>query len=79
MHRPPPCALLALAALVALSTCRLAGPADGTLSVSDLRRQAQQTIQAVEQAKKDMPELDDALDGYLSILREFIKDSAPAH
>ncbi len=54
------------------------GLLNGTLSIGDLRRQAQQTIQAVEQAKQDMPELDDALDGYLSILRGFVKESAPA-
>jgi hypothetical protein len=48
----------------------------GKLSVADLRKEAQRTLSAVEEAKKDAgPETDEVLEGYLSILRPFVEQS----
>ena len=50
----------------------------GSLSVGELRKQAQQTISEAEKAKEELgPEAGDILDGYLSILRQFLQEPAP--
>jgi hypothetical protein len=50
----------------------------GSLSVAELRKQAQQTISEAEKAKEELgPEAGDILDGYLSILRQFLQEPAP--
>jgi hypothetical protein len=53
------------------------GLLSGSLSLGDLRRQAQQTIQDAEALKQDLgPETSEALDAYLQILRAFVNESA---
>jgi hypothetical protein len=48
----------------------------GKMSLSDLRKQAQETLMSMEQAKKDLgPEVGDVVDSYLSILRDFLQES----
>jgi hypothetical protein len=48
----------------------------GTLSVDDLRKQAQQTIKDAEAMKQDLgPDASETLDGYLEILRAFIGEA----
>jgi hypothetical protein len=48
----------------------------GSLSIGDLRKQAQQTIQDAEALKQDLgPEASEILDGYLQILRAFVDES----
>jgi hypothetical protein len=50
----------------------------GSLNVSDLRKQAQQTMADAEEAQAELgPEAGAALEGYLQILRQFIDDAAP--
>lgn len=51
----------------------LRGLMTGSLSVSDLRTRALQTLQEAEEVKQDLgPEADKMLDGYLQILRAFV-------
>jgi hypothetical protein len=53
------------------------GLLSGSLSVNDLRKQAQQTIRDAEAMKQDLgPEASEMLDGYLEILRKFISEPA---
>ncbi len=53
-----------------------AGIMNGSVGVAEIRRQAQETMKAVEEARKDFgPELDDLLDSYLGILQSFIQQS----
>jgi hypothetical protein len=48
----------------------------GKLTVPEIRRQAQETLTAVEAAKQDFgPEMDDLLESYLSILRAFLQET----
>jgi hypothetical protein len=50
----------------------------GSLSVGELRKQAQQTITEAEKAKEELgPEASELLDGYLSILRQFLQEPSP--
>jgi hypothetical protein len=50
----------------------------GKLSIPELRRQAQETLKAVEQSKQDVgPEMDDLVGSYLSILRDFLQETTP--
>lgn len=56
----------------------LKGLLSGSLTLGELRKQAQQTINEVEQAKEELgPEASDLLDGYLSILQRFVQEPAP--
>jgi hypothetical protein len=51
------------------------GLLSGSLSVSELRKQTKQTIKEVEEAKEELgPEAGELLDGYLTILRQFVQE-----
>ena len=55
----------------------LSGVLSGRISLNDLRAQAQSAADQMRAMKKELgPEADDALDGYLSILDHFLRDSA---
>jgi hypothetical protein len=48
---------------------------NGTLSVPQIRKQARETLKSVEQAKQEFgPELDDLVESYLSVLRDFLQE-----
>ncbi|HVV00801.1 MAG TPA: hypothetical protein VHH88_05525 [Verrucomicrobiae bacterium] len=54
----------------------LAGLQSGKISLGDLRKQAQTAADQLKQFKKDLgPEADETLDGYLSILESFLRDT----
>jgi hypothetical protein len=55
----------------------MAGLMAGSVSVKDIRAQAQNSIAQIKQARQDLgPEADDLLDGYLNILQQFVNESA---
>ena len=51
----------------------------GKLNLNDLRSQAKASIDQINQLKRELgPEAGDALDDYLTILQNFVDESAPA-
>jgi hypothetical protein len=55
----------------------MGGLMSGKLSVTDIRAQAQESIQQIKEAKQQLgPEIGDSLDGYLSILQNFVNETA---
>jgi hypothetical protein len=56
----------------------LNGLMSGQVSVNDLRNQAQTSIQQIKQLKQELgPQADESLDAYLSILQDFVNETAP--
>jgi hypothetical protein len=56
----------------------MGGLMDGSLSITDIRAQAQQSIQQIKDAKQQLgPDVGDMFDGYLAILENFVAESAP--
>ncbi len=52
------------------------GLMSGKLNLTDLRNQARTSINQINQLKKELgPDADDALDGYLSILENFVSEA----
>ena len=52
------------------------GLMSGKINLTDLRNQARTSINQINQLKKELgPDADDALDGYLSILQNFVGDA----
>ena len=50
---------------------------NGSLSVSDIRKEAKAAADQLRAAKRDLgPEASEAFDGYLAILDAFLRDSA---
>jgi len=55
----------------------MGGLTSGTLNIQDIRAQAQTAIATIRETKKELgPEAGDMLDGYLSILEKFVRESA---
>jgi hypothetical protein len=55
----------------------MGGLMSGKISVSDIRAQAQDSIQQIKDAKQQLgPEIGDSLDGYLAILQSFVNETA---
>jgi hypothetical protein len=55
----------------------MGGLTSGKLSVTDIRAQAQESIQQIKDAKRQLgPEIGDSLDGYLTILQDFVNETA---
>ena len=55
------------------------GLMSGKLNLNDIRSQAKASIDQINELKRDLgPEAGDALDSYLSILQNFVDESAPA-
>lgn len=55
----------------------MGGFMSGKLSVTDIRAQAQESIQQIKDAKRQLgPEIGDSLDGYLTILQDFVNETA---
>jgi hypothetical protein len=55
------------------------GLLSGSLNVDDLRREARSDADQIRQLKRDLgPDADDALDGYLDVLDDFLKESDSA-
>jgi hypothetical protein len=53
------------------------GLMDGSLSIADIRSQAQQSIQQIKDARQQLgPDVGDMFDGYLAILENFVAESA---
>jgi hypothetical protein len=49
---------------------------NGKLSIPEIRKQAQQALSAVDDAKQDLdPEMADLMEGYLSVLRAFLQEA----
>ena len=56
----------------------MGGLMTGQLSVEDIRKQAQNSINQIRTAKKDLgPDAGEMLDSYLSILEKFVQESSP--
>jgi len=52
------------------------GLMSGKINLTDLRNQARTSINQINQLKKELgPDADDALDGYLSILENFVSEA----
>ena len=57
----------------------LGGLLGGTISIEDIRSQAQSSIKAVQEARGELgSDLGGVLDGYLVILQNFLKETDPA-
>lgn len=55
----------------------MGGLMSGKFSVTDIRAQAQDSIQQIKDAKRQLgPEIGDSLDGYLTILQDFVNETA---
>ena len=58
----------------------LQGLMAGKISMTDIRKQARESVEQLEEAKGEFGgEMGDLLDGYLGILRNFLKETEPAH
>jgi hypothetical protein len=54
----------------------VSGLMSGSISVKDVRAQAQNSIAQIKAAEKDMPEASEMLDSYLQILQKFVNESS---
>lgn len=55
----------------------MGGLMSGSLSIADIRAQAQASIQQIKDAKQELgPDVGDMFDGYLAILENFVAESA---
>ncbi len=55
----------------------MGGLMTGSLSIADIRAQAQESIQQIKDAKQELgPDVGDMFDGYLAILENFVAESA---
>ena len=54
----------------------LGGLTSGSLSITDIRAQAQNSIKEIKEAKKELgKDADGMLDGYLDILQKFVQET----
>ncbi len=57
----------------------VSGLLNGSITVEDLQKEARTTLDQVRALKKDLgPDAGFALDGYLAILEQFLKEASPA-
>lgn len=57
----------------------VSGLMTGQLNLADIRKEAKSSIDQINELKRDLgPEAGDALDSYLSILQNFVDETAPA-
>ena len=58
----------------------LQGLMSGKISMNDIRQQARESVEQLQEAKGEFGgEMGDLLDGYLGILQNFLKETEPAH